>query len=285
MLDRFARSWDITKQSWNVIRTDRHLLFFPILSSIACLLVLATFAVPFLLTVDWNGSTEGGDLRTSPAGLIVLFAFYFVNFFVITFFNSALVSCALARFRGEDSSAGAGLRAATARLPQIFAWSALAATVGVLLQMLEERLGLLGKIVLRLIGMAWAIATFFVVPVLVVEGVGPLDAVKRSVEVLKRNWGESLITNVGIGFVTGIAMLLSFVPLIAAGALTAATGSPIPLVVGGAITVILVIAVSLLSATIRTVIRAALYQYATTGEAPPQFETAALQGAFKRKGG
>lgn len=284
MLERIQRSWTLTKQSWSVLASDRHLLIFPVLSSIACLIVLASFAVPFVLTGVLQSTEELGDVVFTPVRAALLFLFYFINFFIITYFNSALIACALNRFNGQDSSASAGFRAANARLPQIFAWSGLSATVGVVLKMLEERMGLIGAIVIRLIGMGWAIASYFVVPVLVVEGVGPIEAVKRSAAVLKRNWGESLITNLGVGAVTSFALLLAVLPFGIGIVGTVALESVIPVIVGGAVTVILVIAVSLISSTLTSVIRAALYRYATTGEAPPQFEVSMLQSAFREKG-
>lgn len=294
MFARISRGWELTKQSGRVLLSDKQLLVFPILSSIALLLVLATFAIPMFFAVDFaalmkeaeQAGANGGDKRIpmQPWYYVVLFAFYFVNFFVITFFNSALVACAINRFNGEDSSMKAGLAVAVSRLPQILMWAALAATVGMVLKMIEERLGWLGKFVINLIGMVWTIATFFVVPVLVVEKVGPFDAVKRSVEILKKTWGETLVANLGIGAVGFLATLLALAPAIAGIALTVSLNSIIPIIIGIVITVLLLIAVSLVVSTLKMILLAATYRFAATGEVPTGFDPTLLRQAFRPKG-
>jgi hypothetical protein len=294
MFNKLSRGWALTVQSWHVLRTDKQLLILPILSTIALLLVLASFAIPLALGVDWQALAQQIEANKDKAHgadripmqwwyYVVLFLFYFVNYFVITFFNSALISCAINRFNGQDSSLKAGLGVAVSRLPQILAWTAVSATVGVVLKLVEERLGWLGRIVIGLVGMAWAIATFFVVPVLVVEKRGPVDAVKRSVEVLKKTWGESLATNLGIGAVTAIATLLAFVPLIASVVACVIADSAWPLVPGIAITILLIMAIALVSATLKGILLAATYQYAATGQVPSGFQPDLLQDAFKHK--
>jgi hypothetical protein len=291
-----SRGWELTKQSGRVLMSDKQLVLFPILSSIALLLVLATFAVPMFFAVDFaalmkeaeqagaeGGAAGDGRVPMQPWYYVVLFAFYFVNFFVITFFNSALVACAINRFNGQDSSMKAGLAVATARLPQILMWSALAATVGVILKAIEERLGWLGQLVINLIGMVWTIATFFVVPVLVVEKVGPFDAVKRSVQILKKTWGETLVANLGIGVVGFLATLVALLPAVAGLVATAFLNSIVPMIIGIAITVLLLIAVSLIISTLKGILLAATYRFAATGEVPNGFDPALLQQAFKPK--
>ena len=290
-MGKFARSWDLFKQSGRVLMADKQLMLLPIMSSIACLLVLATFAVPLILAVDWSAAfqhTGSGGSRTQfvmqPWYPIVLFAFYFVNFFVITFFNSALIACAIRKFNGEPATLKDGLSVAVSRLPQILAWSAVAATVGMILQMLQERAGLIGRFVLGLIGMAWTIATFFVVPVLVVEKVGPFTAIKRSVEILKKTGGESLITNIGIGTVTGVLVLLGIFVLVGGIAISVATQTIWPGIVVGALFVVYLLAISLISTTMKGILLAATYQYAATGTVPNGFDSDALSQAFKIKG-
>ena len=110
----------------------------------------------------------------------VSFAFYFSTYFVIIFCNSALISCAMMRFNGQEPSVGDGFRMAMSRLPQIFAWALVSATVGMLLKVIENAHEKVGYYISMLLGAAWSIMTFFVVPVLVVEKTGPFEAVGRS---------------------------------------------------------------------------------------------------------
>src|SRR5262245_9221114 len=166
MFGRISRGWLLMKQSWAVLRLDKELMLFPILSSIACLLVVASFIAPVVLVPglrDWalgvinannQGDGQGGQARMQvPA--IVGFCFYLVNYFVIVFFNTALVSCAVLRFQGGDPTVGYGLRSAMSRLPQILAWALVAATVGWVLRMIEERVKFVGKIIIGFVGLAW----------------------------------------------------------------------------------------------------------------------------------
>jgi hypothetical protein len=204
---------------------------------------------------------------------------------IVTFFNASLISCAIARFNGEDSSAKAGMKAALKRWPQILGWALLNATVGVALQWLKERTGFIGRIVLSFIGFAWTIATFFVVPVLVIEGVGPISAVKRSVSVLKKTWGESLVAQVGVSLVMGWIGMAVFLPLLIGGVLLIAAADQI--VLGASLIVLGVVAlvlIGLVSSTLKMILVAACYRMATTGLVPEQFDGASLRGMIGKKG-
>jgi hypothetical protein len=279
MFERISRGFELTRQSLGVLREEKTLLVFPFLSGLACLLVLASFAVPVWLTGYAQIVFGEGPVPRDPVAYLLLFLFYFANYFVIVFFNSALVSCAIIRFHGGDATLGDGLRAASSRLPQIAGWALVSASVGVLLKALESRSKILGRIAAALLGGAWSIATYFVVPVLVVEGVGPIEAVKRSFAVLRKTWGESLVANFGIGLVIFLAMLVAAVPLFVGAALgTAAT-----LLVGLAISVVAIIVLSLVSAALHAIIVAALYLYAAKGEVPRQFDEQLLRSAYGPK--
>lgn len=282
MFQRLANGWELAKQSFNVLRLDKELLLFPLLSGIACLVVLASFAAPL-----WNSDYlqvvfEQNEAPDDPLAYVVLFAFYFVNYFVIVFFNSALVACAIIRFRGGNPTLGDGLRAATERLPQILGWAAVSATVGVILRVIESRSERAGQIAAGLVGMAWSIATFFVVPVLVIEKAGPITAVKRSTSILRKTWGEAFSANFGIGVLTFLATLPGIVAVVA-GIMLAASG---PVVLGGMLAgagVLIVLIVSLISSALNAIVLAALYLYAATDEIPQHFDSSQLEHAFARK--
>lgn len=282
MFERMAKGWELTKASLHVLRMDKELLVFPLVSSISCLLVLGSFALPL-----WNSKYAAVVLNDhqapdDPLAYLILFAFYFVNYFVIVFFNSALVACAIIRFKGGDPTLADGFRAATNRLPQILAWSLVSATVGMLLRVIESHAEKVGQIISAILGGAWSITTYFVIPVLVVERVDPITAVKRSLSVLKKTWGEALTANFGIGFVTFLAVLLvGIVPLVAGGfALTVSVPLGVALIaagIGGLFTVALV------SSTLDSILLAALYLYAAEGEVPQYFDKSLFEGAFARK--
>ncbi len=280
MFERIATGWELAKQSFQVLRLDKELLLFPIFSTIACVLVMATFAVPLFFSGILENLGQDGEQGRGMQILffVIAFLFYFVNYFVIIFFNSALVGCAIIRLKGGDPVVSDGISAAMARLPQIAAWALVSATVGLILKAIESRSERVGAIVANLIGMAWSITTFFVVPILVVEKAGPVQAVKRSVGMMKKTWGESLSANFGIGLVAFLASLPGVLAIFGGGAMIQL--SP---VTGGfliAVGVLWVLLVSLVSSALGSILLAALYIYAAEGKMPEQYDTSLIQHAF-----
>ena len=279
MFRRLSNGWGLAQQSFRVLRLDKELLAFPAMSGISCLLVLASFAAPLWFSGEAQVILDQRQPPQGPLAYLLLFAFYFVNYFVIVFFNSALVECAIIRFRGGDPTISDGLRAASARLPQIVGWALVSATVGVILRAIESQSEKAGQFVAGLLGMAWGAATYFVVPVLVVEKVGPVDALKRSFAILRKTWGESLTANFSIGLFVTLAYLLAIIPAVL-GALIA--GMP-GLIVGGLVTVAMWLLIGLAAAALNAIVLAAVYLYASEGAVPQQFDAGLLRNAFARK--
>lgn len=277
MFDRLARSWHLVKASAAVLRSDKELLLFPVISSVAMLVVIASFLVPVLGLRLFEGGEVG------PVGAIVGFLFYLCQYFVIFFFNSALVGAAMIRLEGGDPTVADGLRIARSKIVPILGYAAIAATVGILLKALEQRAGAIGRIIIGLVGTAWTVATFLVVPVLVARDIGPLDAVKESVELLKRTWGENLAGNVGIGLAFGLVTTVVAVLAVALVVLAAMTlGGTAALVV----TVLAALAIGMIAAiqaALSGIYSAALYRYAVDGQAPAGFGGGELQAAFRTK--
>lgn len=276
-MERIGRSWALAKASYRVLRADRELVIFPLISFIALVVVLVSFAVP--LAVVGIADLDTGEL--SPAGIVIGFVFYVVAYSVAFFFNTALVGAAMIRLNGGDPTLSDGIRVAMSRLPAIIGYAVIAATVGMILRWISERAGIVGSIVAGILGFAWSVATFLVVPVLVVEGVGPIEAVKRSSTMLKKTWGEQLVGGFGIGLVFGLIM---FAIAIVGGAIIVALASvSTSLMVVGIVALILALgAVALVASALGGIYTAAVYRYATTGEAG-EFGTNALAGAFRQK--
>jgi len=276
MFERFSRSWALTKASATVLRSDKELLLFPVISSIAALLVAATFLIPIIGLRLFEGGHMG------PLGFVVGFLFYVCQYFVIFYFNVALVGAAMIRLEGGDPTVADGLRIAKGKIGVILGYAAIAATVGIILKAIQERAGFVGKIVVGLLGAAWTVATFLVVPVLVAQDVGPVDALKESVSLLKKTWGENLIGTGGIGLAFGLivfaVMLVGVILAVASSAI-----SPYLAITFGVITVLAVLMLSVIQAALSGIYSAALYRYAVDGQAPAGFESGALQIAFKAK--
>ena len=277
MFERITNGWELAKASYRCLMLDKEMLLFPLISGLACLLVLGSFALP-LADSGYLQAIEEEGAPSDPLPYVLLFLFYFANYFIIIFFNSALITCAIIRFKGGDPTLADGFRVAFSRLPQIFGWALVSATVGLILRAIESRSNRAGEIVSGLLGMAWSATSYFVVPVLVVEKVGPVDAFKRSLSILRKTWGEALVANFGIGlFVflfTLAALIPAFLGMLAGGALAA---------VGIVVTVVLVIVVALISSALNGIALGALYLYAVEGKAPPQFDGSRLESAFGRR--
>ncbi len=280
MFDRLASSWRLVKASWGVLRSDRELVVFPIVSGIASLIAVLLFALPLWASGYFDDINDEG---AGVAGYVVLFVLYLVLAIVVNFCNAALVGAALIRLRGGDPTVADGFGAARAHIVPILGYSVIGATVGVILQVIRDKSGWLGDIVAGLIGVAWGLATYLVVPVLVVEDIGPIEAVKRSGALLRRTWGEQIAGNFGIGAAIGLMTL----GVVAAGAaliaLAAATGLTAVIVLAVILTVIAVTIVAVIGSALKGIYTAALYRYAAEGDVSGGFAPDLIQNAFAPK--
>jgi hypothetical protein len=275
-MDRFFRGFAMARASWGVLRQDRELLVFPAVSFLLTALVSIGFLVPF-----W-GSGMLADLANGQIDLamvVVGFLYYLTTYTVIIFCNVAIVAGALIRLEGGEPTLGDGFSAAFDRLPAIIGYAAISATVGLVLRYLSERTGLIGRLVLGGLGVAWSLATFLVAPVLVVEKVGPVEAIGRSASLLRTTWGEQVTGNVGIGLVFGLA---SVAVALAAGLLfgLVADASVVVGVLVIAVAVIIVGALALLGTALQAVFTASVYRYATTGDGGAMFPRHMLDGTL-----
>ena len=177
MFTRLSNSWRLVKASWAVLRADKELIVFPIASGIASIIVLLTFAVPMFLSGLFEALFAESFGPARLVGYITIFTFYLVLYFVTLFGNTALVGAAMIRLDGGDPTVTDGFRIAWQRVGAIFGYAMISATVGLILRWLAER-GAVGRIVSSLIGLGWNLATFLVIPVLVVEDVGPVEGAR-----------------------------------------------------------------------------------------------------------
>jgi hypothetical protein len=287
-MNAFSRSWLITKLTFSVINKDRELLGFAFLSFIFSVAYVVAMVVPSVLPTLMDNEFSRESLQVYHYG--ILFLAYFGLAFIATFFNVCVVYTTKIRFEGGNATFSESLKFASARLGLIFQWSLLSATVGLILRILHDlasRLGKVGEIVahivIGLIGMAWSIVTIFVVPVLVYEGLGPVDAVKRSAEVIKKTWGESLIRSIGLGLI----QLFVFLLIIAfAGTLTyllaqwfSITGVMVGVAIGG----LMLLMAGLIFTVANAIFSTALYVYANNNQVASGFNEDVVRGAFKQK--
>ena len=275
MFQKLENGWQLAKASAAVLRSDKELLMLPLLSGLAMILVTASFFLPMAFL---------GDIENlGIVGYVAVFVFYVVQYFVIIFFNTALVGAAMIRLDGGDPTVGDGLRIAWQRLGSILGYAAIAATVGMILRSARERAGFIGRIAIGIIGFAWSLATFLVVPVLVTKNLGPIEAVKESARMMKKTWGEQIVGNVGIGlvfFLVYAALAIIAVPSIG---IVASMGQPVLLIVVIALAVMAALGVAALQSALTGIYSAALYRFADTGSAGGPFDETQLQQAFLPK--
>ncbi len=280
-MDSFTRSWALVVESYQVLRKVPSLVIFPILSAIATIVISISFFVPIYVV------TGGKDLQKirPEVGYPLMFGFYFATYFVVIFFNSAMVACAYQGLQGRETSFWYGMSVAGQRIGAILGWTAIAATVGVVLRTIAERTGIIGNIVIGFVGFAWNVATYFVVPVLVIEKGSPVAAVKKSTVMLKQTWGERLIASVGLGSALALFVMVGFFMMIGGAVVVSTQGSAtlgIGLLVVG---VLYFLVLATIFAALQGVFQTALFVYAETGTVPNGFDPSTIQDAFKTKEG
>ncbi len=272
-MGKIARSWELVKASWAVLQADKELIIFPVLSTIAVTLVTISFAVPMFLT---------GMFERGIAGVILGFAFYTVQYTIIVYCNSALVGAAMIRLNGGNPTVGDGFSVANKHFTSILGYALIAATVGIILRNISRK-GFVGRLAASVFGLAWNIATFLAIPVLVVEGVGPIDAVKRSTQLLKKTWGEQIAGNLGIG--AAFTLVFFAGPLLFAGALALAIPTHSAPIIAAvvAVFILVLILMSLVGSALSAIYAAAVYRYATEGNAGGMFDPELVRGAFRAR--
>ena len=269
-VQKFRNSMELVKSSWSLLKADRELLWLPVLSGLSGIGLLVLFMLPGTILF----APEDSSLK--PVGIVLFVLGSLAISFSTIFFNAAIVHGADERMRGGDPTMKSALNGAWARRGRILPWAIVSTTVSVIIRSLEERFGFVGRIVGGLVGIAWSLVTFLVLPILVIEGIGVRDAITRSSELFRRTWGEQMIANAGIGIVALLAML----PVVAIIAVAAAIATPLitaPLIL---LAVLYGIALAVVMSAMSGIYQTALYHYAANGMPPAAFATANLDGAF-----
>lgn len=258
-MGRIATTLELAKASWRVLKADKELVVLPVMSGVASIIVALTFLVPagFLSGADSVGTVE----------YVLLAALYLAMAFITIFFNTALVYAAHERLSGGDPTVGSAISGAAKHIPQIFVWAAISATVSVILKSIQERAGFLGQIVIGLVGLAWTLVTFLVIPVFVIENVGVRESLSRSATLFKGTWGENVAARVGFGLLGFVATL----PFILIAGLAMSSGTDAIAAVGVLVAVVGVVGVSVVLAALNAIFQTALYHYASSGSVPGDY--------------
>ncbi len=288
MFGRISNTWGLMGDSWRILKQDKKLLLFPLLSGICCIIVIASFAIPMVAN-DSLMPPQAGEEGVQPTTgeqvtyYLKLFLFYFCNYLVIIFFNSAIVGCAAMRMNGQNPTLGDGFRICFARMPLIVGWALVAATVGLILRIIEDKNRKIGRFIAGLLGMAWTAISFLVLPILVIEKKHPISALKESTVMLKKTWGEQLVCNFSFGLIFFLLFLPGIALVVLGIFIGASTGNAVVAVACIAVAVIYFIALSLIQSALQVIFQTALYYYAKHQTAPAGFDAATLGGAMYQK--
>lgn len=271
---RLSAGWNLALKSFAVIRQHKQLVLLPVFSSITLLLVMASFAIGIFGIGGFDVDQLGDNSRMYY--YILLFCYYVISYFIIVFFNMALIHCARLHFENKPVHAVDGLRFSMKKIGAIFSWALFAGTVGLLLKIIQDNAGRLGQIIIGLIGVVWSIATFFVVPVIAYENLGPIDAFKRSSTIMKQKWGESL----GATFSFGIIQILA---LFIVGAVLFILGSLISPILGIILAFLGCFLIFSIISAAETIFISAVYHYTQGGQPMEGFDNETLDGLFINK--
>ena len=267
VMGRLGNSMALARASWQVLKTDKELLLLPVISMAATGVTMALFLIPVLADGDLGGQS-----------LLMVAVMYFALAYITVFFNAALVSAAHERLTGGDPTVRSALRGALSHWGRILSWALISAVVSVILRTIEERAGLLGRIVIGLVGMAWSVITFLVLPIIVIEGAGAAKAIRSSVNLFRRTWGENLSAHLGLGLIGFLGalpgLLLAVFGFFQGGGALAAG-----LIGVGALWVLVVIVVM---TALSGIFQTALYHFAVDGGAPTgYFDDRIMTEAFR----
>ena len=252
---KFSKTWTLMKASLEILKKDKEMLLFPLISGITLLIVSASFIVPLFISDNWISRFLPED--NGIVNYMLLFIFYFVTYFVIIFFNAALIGCAKIRIDGGDPTVLDGFRIAISHFFHIAVWTFISSSIGVVLQIIEDRFEYVGEIVSDFLGAAWSITSFFVIPILIIEGKKPSTALKDSAKLLKETWGEQAIGNFSFGFVF---MALCFPALMIISLFALIVQGTISIAAIIAFIIYMIVLIIILS-TLQGIFQTVLYQY------------------------
>jgi hypothetical protein len=273
-MSRIRRGWALTKKSWSLLRSHPGLLRFPLYGAAASILATVIVVGPGLYLIDRS---------TTGAGVILLAVGLYLLSLVGLYFSVGLAAAADITFRGGEASLADGLAVSRERFGAIAGWAGVSTAVGLILSALEDQGGIAGAIFGRLLQVGWSLITFLAVPVIALEGTGPLETLKRSASLFRERWGQQVTGNLAIGGAVALLGVLPGIALIAGGiAIWASSGfaGAVLVVVG---VVILAVAM-LLSRALSGIFGVALYRYALDGQAVGGFTATELESAVRTKG-
>jgi len=279
-IGKFKASKTIVMESWKVMMLDKEIMWFPVISTISTILAILVIGTIFFM------ASAAGLLEATNRPFSDIFAYgllligYTLVYFVINFFQAGLFFVVQGRFTGQNLSLKDGINSAQKQINKILLWSLVLATVGLVLQIIASKSKIIGSIVSSILGAAWNILTYFSLPALVIGNLDVKESFKESANIMKKTWGEAIIVNFGVGLFFGVITFLLIALSIGIIVLV-----PTFAVIASVITlfVIAIIIMTIISSTLSSIFKLALFDYARTGRVPQGFSEDIIKNTIKSK--
>lgn len=261
----------LVKAAWTALRADKELLGLPVLGGVVSLVAVLPVMLIFALIPD----------NANWAYVVVGVLAAFVVACISTFFAVALAAGAHERMNGGAPTFQSCCAVAWSHKRGVIGWALLSTTVGLLLNLIQDKMKGAGGAIIKLIGdMAWAIASFFAIPIIAANDVGPIEALKLSVNTFKSRWGSAVRVQLRMG-IYGIGLVVLAIVGFFIVAIAWKASHILGIALGIVVVIALLIAMLVLSA-IGAYARVALYRY-SAGLSTPGFSAATLDAAIQPK--
>ena len=270
---RLMQSWQLLVAAWRFLLANKDLIILPVVSIVAAIgFFVVTAASAMYAIVDYNYS-HNSDINM--AVIIAIFAaIYFCLSFIAIFFNAAFVACVTARLKNQPLSILGGLAVACNKAGNIFAWSVISSTVGVIVSALINTHSIVEKIVVYIVSVSWSLATYFMIPILVNENIGPIKAIKKSAALFGNNWRR----------VVSVSFILSlFFMVLIFGTMYLIAKLHIYNYTMGLILATIIVSAILVNMTFNTIVNSVLYIYHIANVQPAGFDRALIDSIFVKK--
>jgi hypothetical protein len=291
----WKQSKAVTSQAWGVIKANPYMLMFPAAAAVLAILAVLIIGGAGVAALGWSSLEQdaaSGELSTTSTvvGIVILAVAAYTATLITVIFMGGLIKCADEELQGRDSSFGAGLSASFSRLPALLGWAGIETAVGWLISAVQGNgtndnvlVTILRALVASLMAVAWSIITFFVLPLIILRGKGPLQAIKESVRLIRATWGMQVAGGVRIGAIIALIAVLPAILVAAVGVFIAVAGTPAVGVPLSALGIIVVILAQVLISAMKAIFSVALLHYVEQGAAIGPFDTAQLQSAVRVK--
>jgi hypothetical protein len=277
-MGKIAITMSLMKASWQILKKDKELLLLPVISGVCCLSVMTIFIVLGLEHGWLRSFAKDATAQQKHLAYWFMFLFYYCNYLVIIFFNSAIIACAVIRMNGGNPTLEDGLQAAVSRLPQIAGWALIASTVGFLLGMVESGSQRGRGFIAGILGISWSVISYLAIPLIVVEKINPIFAMDFSMEMMRRTWGEQVIGNFSFGLIFSLFFLPVF-PLLFLLSKTWGAASFLPIIFSGFMYLIIL---SIFQSALQNIFNAVIYVFAREGKVPGEFSAEQLKNVMRQ---